>query len=334
MGMSSLEKLAVDELTFSTEPLVLRPPVGTEVQRSSLRSARYRVLLRVLGIFILLAVSAACIVSLIFLLGHSLQRFDGQCTVFTYDSDLEFNEHYTIQPRAAVISRPAVDGFPPVRVFHMLDDAVTVMETTAVCYVYPMRLEVASAIPTNSGLLERMKELSQHQVKVRSTLAPQLWMLSAVTQQLPIISHLSATSNCSHLPNFRLIRLVLSNIPTFSLPPPEMTNQPLNCPKGCTEGESRDTLNGDYPRAVCRCPPENLPDFPNENSHRTPIDPESLSSMESFVRRRRHTGGSLSNLKSFRGCEIVDHLLEAALPMNDVNKIPEMLILKCPQVAS
>nr|VZI39199.1 unnamed protein product [Spirometra erinaceieuropaei] len=331
--MSVPEKLAVNGLIYSSEPLVLRPPVGTEVP-SSLRPVRYRLLLRILGIFILLAVSAACIFSLIFLLSHSLQRFDGQCTVFTYDSDMEFNEHYTLQPRAAVISRPAVDGFPPVRVFHMLDDAATVMETRAVCYVYPMRPEVASAIPTDSGLLERIKEHSQAQVKVRLSLAPQVWMLSPMTQQLPIISHLSATSNCSQLPTFHLIQLVLSGIQILSIPPPEMTNRPLNCPEGCTEGVSRDTLNGDYPRTVCRCQPDKSPDFlDTPNSHQRPSDRGSLS-MESAVRRRRHIGGSLPSVKSFRGCEIVDHLLEAALPMQDVNRIPEMIILKCPQVAS
>ncbi|VDN08889.1 unnamed protein product [Dibothriocephalus latus] len=338
-------------MTFSTEPLVLRPPVGTEISGPPPRSARYHLLLRILGIFILLAVSGACIVSLIFLLGHSLQRFDGQCTVFTYDSDMEFNEHYTLQPRAAVISRPAVDEFPPVRVFHMLDDAATVMETRAVCYVYPMRPEVASAIPTDNGLLERIKEQSQPQIKVRLALAPQMWMLSPVTEQLPVISHLVATSNCSHLPIFRLIQLVLS---TRSMPPSKMINYPLNCPEGCTEGESRDTIDGASPRQVCRCPHEKSPDFLDTyNSDRMPVDGESLSleddedfssrstdswdfeNAEPVVRRRRrNTREAVRNLTSYRGCEIVDHLLDAALPMRDLNKIAELIILKCPQVAS
>nr|CDS31385.2 expressed conserved protein [Hymenolepis microstoma] len=168
--MSDAEKLVEAGLKYSDEPLILRPKVGGDIlgSREAGRTCWPRsFILRLMLICVLLATIAGFIL-IIFTLHHSgawpwnhfYRRHAsaaGSCRVFTPFPEVGMEERYLYEPNAITITHGPVAGFPPVATFHLLKEAMSVMRTHGICYVYPLDPEVAEAVPLDESVVERIK---------------------------------------------------------------------------------------------------------------------------------------------------------------------------------
>ncbi len=160
--------------------MILRPPVGGEVFRGlepayiGLRGEdRTRavcwprsLVLRLMLICILLATIAGSVL-LIFALRNTNSWPWGRngnvmrsrfCHVVTSYPGIDVDESVMYEPKAVMVSHPAVADFPPITLFHLLgNEGMTVMQAEGSCYVYPLTPEVAEAVPADDTLADRIE---------------------------------------------------------------------------------------------------------------------------------------------------------------------------------
>lgn len=270
--MSDAEKLVEAGLKYSDEPLILRPKVGGDIlgSREVGRTCWPRsFILRLMLICVLLATIAGFIL-IIFALHHSgawpwnhfYRRHAsaaGSCRVFTPFPEVGMEERYLYEPNAITITHGPVAGFPPVATFHLLKEAMSVMRTHGICYVYPLDREVAEAVPLDDSIVERIKEASEPSMtQIKSPFGTRVFMISPNSNDNVRIEHPAAAANCSNVPIFRLIEMVLSQAGAQSdiVQSTEATVFPsISCPNECTWGRSR----ANPLHQVCRCPPKDNP---------------------------------------------------------------------------
>ncbi|KAM3179129.1 hypothetical protein ACTXT7_001176 [Hymenolepis weldensis] len=228
MSMSDAEKLVEAGLKYPDDPLILRPQVGGDVltTRRAGRSCWPRsFILRLMLICVLLATIAGCIL-IIFTLHHSgvwpWSHFHGRyasaagsCRVFTPLPEIGIQERYLYEPNAITITHGPVAGFPSVTIFHLLKEAMSVMRTHGICYVHPLDPEIAEAVPVDDSVIERIKEASEPSMtQIKSPFGMRVFMISPHSDNNIKIEHPAAAANCSNVPIFRLIEMVLSQTGT------------------------------------------------------------------------------------------------------------------------
>ncbi|KAM7542752.1 hypothetical protein Aperf_G00000014405 [Anoplocephala perfoliata] len=269
--MSDAEKLVEAGVKYPDDPLILRPQVGGDILRSH-PSGRLcwprSFILRFMLICILMATIAGCIL-IIFALHHSgawpwshfHRRYAsaaGSCRVFTPFPDIGVEERYLYEPNAITITHGPVAGFPAASTFHLLKEAISVMRTLSTCYVYPLDPEIAEAVPVDDSVIERIKEArNPGMTQLKSPFGMRLFMISPGANGRIQIKHPAAAANCSDVPTFRLVEMVLSQTGAQLDPVSEAAFSPTICSKECTLGVSRD--NPGISRQVCRCPPRATP---------------------------------------------------------------------------
>ncbi|VDO00246.1 unnamed protein product [Rodentolepis nana] len=300
--MSDAEKLVEAGLKYNDEPLILRPKVGGDIlgSRETGRTCWPRsFILRLMLICVLLATIAGFIL-IIFTLHHSgtwpWNHFNrryasamGSCRVLTPFPGIGMQERFLYEPNAITITHGSVAGFPPVTSFHLLKEAMSVMRTHGICYVYPLDSDIAEAVPMDDSVVERIKEASEPSMtQIKSPFGVRVFMVSPNSNYNVKIEHPAAAANCSNVPILRLIEMVLSQtddqpdfvslaISVCMLPSCGSRDQDIRyfldnreglvqstestafpsipCPNECTWGGSR----ADPLRQVCRCPPKDNP---------------------------------------------------------------------------
>ena len=123
-------------------------------------------ILRLMLFCVILATVTGCIL-IIFTLRHSTiwpwhhgrraAYRDGFCRALTPFPGLDLPERYFYETNAITISHGPVAGFPPVSIFHLLTDGMTVMRTPGICYIYPLTREAAEAVPVDDTVVQRIK---------------------------------------------------------------------------------------------------------------------------------------------------------------------------------
>ncbi|KAH9280999.1 hypothetical protein ECG_06497 [Echinococcus granulosus] len=270
-AMSDAEKLVEAGCKYPDDPLVLRPQVGGDLLqgRSPRGFCRPRsFILRLMLICVILATIAGCIL-IIFAMRHSSAwpwhrhayhavPTAGFCRALTPFPGLDVEERFLYEPSAITITHGPVAGFPAVSIFHLLNDAMTVMRTHGTCYVYPFTREVSEAVPVDETVIERIKGThDSNMVQFKSPFGMRLFMVSPNRGKRIQINHPAASTNCSDVPIFRLVEMVLSQTSMHLDPTSEAAMSPVICSKECPPGESRDSSGA--PRQVCRCPPKETP---------------------------------------------------------------------------
>lgn len=269
--MSDAEKLVEAGVKYPDDPLILRPQVGGDILRSRPAGRLCwprSLILRSMLICVLLATIAGCIL-IIFTLhhsgawpwGHFHRRYSsaaGSCRVFTPFPEIGIEERFLYEPNAISITHGPVAGFSSLSTFHLLNEAISVMRALSACYVYPLDPEIAEAVPVDESVIERIKEArNSGMTQLKSPFGMRLFMISSDGKGRIQIKHPAAAANCSDVPIFSLIEMVLSQGGAQLDPNSDAALSPVICPKECTLGESR--VNPGIPRQVCRCPPRAAP---------------------------------------------------------------------------
>lgn len=157
-------------MKYPDDPLILRPHVGGDVVRT--RRPR-RFIIRLMLTCLLLATIAGCIL-IIFTVHHSVKwpwnflrhhyssfPATGSCRVFTPLPEMGMEEKYLYEPNAITITHGPVAGFPALTTFHLLKEAMSVMRTHGICYVYPLDPDIAEAVPVDESVVERIKVVTR-----------------------------------------------------------------------------------------------------------------------------------------------------------------------------
>lgn len=84
------------------------------------------------------------------------KRFESSCKIVLYPN-VEMDEQLSYEAKAITLTHGSIQDFPPVRMYHLLADAVSILSTPNQCYVYSLRPEIEAAIPSDDAMVERIK---------------------------------------------------------------------------------------------------------------------------------------------------------------------------------
>ncbi|KAF6779609.1 hypothetical protein AHF37_01387 [Paragonimus kellicotti] len=227
------------EKTVSTEPLILRPPVGAEVYgqprvwfRSPFASGpnqggRRRLFYHCLLSTLLALIAVIMVLVILFILGvspfssehhplygsHLSQQ--SMCRVFIPVLKLQMTELISADDNMfnVTVFGGALTGIHTLRILHLCKDGLTVIRTNERCYIRPMGRDWRRVC--SNGYLRNLQNGHGLQTSVEARLTDELWFMEQPIPETIRNSHISAW--CEGVPAFRL----LSNQPSegFSIDP-------------------------------------------------------------------------------------------------------------------
>ncbi|KAF8566805.1 hypothetical protein P879_10073, partial [Paragonimus westermani] len=227
------------EKTVSTEPLILRPPVGTEVYgqpkvwfRSPFfngpnQGGRRRLFYHCLLSTLLALIAVIMVLVILFILGVSPFSSDHHhlygsqlsqqsvCRVFIPVLKLQMTELISADDNMfnVTVFGGALTGIHTLRILHLCKDGLTVIRTNERCYIRPMGRDWRRVC--SNGYMRNLQNRRGLQTSVEARLTDELWFMEQPIPETIRNSHISAW--CEGVPAFRL----LSNQPSegFSIDP-------------------------------------------------------------------------------------------------------------------
>ncbi|KAF7258322.1 hypothetical protein EG68_07989 [Paragonimus skrjabini miyazakii] len=235
------------EKTVSTEPLILRPPVGAEVYgqpRVWFRSpfsnglnqgGRRRLFYHCLLSTLLALIAVIMVLVILFILGVSPFSSDhhpfygshlsqpSMCRVFIPVLKLQMTELISADDNMfnVTVFGGALTGIHTLRILHLCKDGLTVIRTNERCYIRPMGRDWRRVC--SNGYMRNLQNGHGLQTSVEARLTDELWFMEQPIPETIRNSHISAW--CEGAPAFRL----LSNQPSegFSIDPLIMPDVPV-----------------------------------------------------------------------------------------------------------
>ncbi|CAL8077422.1 unnamed protein product [Calicophoron daubneyi] len=308
-----------------TEPLVLRPPVGSEVFSSGVGfrgdPARRKRLLVLYGFLILFTV--AIVIGLLFailvlgfgpLASDTMRPPRQQSALFRIlipDTKSSLLERIGFGHNLLNVTITGAPGVRTVRIVHLLSDGLTVIRTDDRCYIRPTRAEIIRA--RDDGYLKRLEHDHIHGT-LNAVVDDESWFIEPSGPVPPLIENSLIMAICEGVPAFRLV----SRPPKeyfFSLLDPD-TNE-------VTSGNSR--VSGPVP-PVDDDTESNVETF----LHSPVLSPMQESDFDEFIKRHgrsvRHADAvsmkpnevpTKHGTSARTECHVVAKVFEGALPFKE-----------------
>ncbi|KAK4475490.1 hypothetical protein MN116_002539 [Schistosoma mekongi] len=322
--VKDFEKIAVDPC----EPLVLRPPVGSEVYGSPpsnrpLSRSRPFILGSLFVLFTLLMIASVFL--LLYILGyrplaslnHKSDSHQSICRIRIPFLKINPVESITTDENFLNVTLSEVPYYNVIRILHLFSEGLTVIGTNKHCYIRPLRAELRGS--RIEDYLRRLNDGSDLKDSVEGYPITEPWYIDK--DPYNTIHNSLITSWCSGLPAFRLVsRPPISEYKVDMMPVvSDESVKPTNLNSFVNEYDNGD--QADFLRIL-------LPD--RENIRRV----RSIDLATAMHVKPEELPISLKKSDTSSKCEIVDVLLEDATITSTHDNHPVSIlrdvIMQCP----